>query len=223
MKAVQLAGIILLGVGCSDSDPGPVAPGTNSTELEKPREGPVINPVVSAKKATVRAIELAQDGRLDDSIALLEDHVKSEPEDAEAKAVLAQLLQQKAQPASKENRWEIAGPLLLRSAALAREIRSVKGLDLDTEGLYVTAMYNEACAYSRLGEIDKALDSLEKSLQAGFLDQAVSGGPTTRELLVSDPDLDAIRDTDRFRELKARFLKERPPEPGASQEPSSSP
>ena len=53
-------------------------------------------------------------------------------------------------------------------------------------------LYNVACAYSQLGEIERAIDCLEES---------VVNGMSEIGWLDNDPDLDALRDEPRFREL----------------------
>lgn len=213
MRAFRLVAPILFLAGCSHSDPEPSgpAPKVDVDPTDSVKSGRRPGSIDPATSATDRALQMFREGQIDESIAVLERHLETASDDALAKATLSQFLQVKAQPATKEGRWDLAGPLLLESARLAREVRSVKGLRIDTEGLYVAATYNEACVHSRAGETDKALDSLEESLRAGFLDQPVSDGPTPRELLVSDPDLDPVRDTDRYRELKGRYLKDEKP------------
>jgi hypothetical protein len=60
---------------------------------------------------------------------------------------------------------------------------------------YRAAMsYNLACAHARSGNIRKALDSLRRAVAAGF---------TNKDLLLTDKDLDAVRDTPEFREILA--------------------
>lgn len=55
-----------------------------------------------------------------------------------------------------------------------------------------TAHYNIACAHAKLGEINKALLSLEQAINLGFI---------RADLLRSDPDLDPIRNDERFKAL----------------------
>ncbi|MEO6323793.1 MAG: M56 family metallopeptidase [Thermoanaerobaculia bacterium] len=55
------------------------------------------------------------------------------------------------------------------------------------------ALYNTACAYSLKGDKKRALDALEKALEAGYDDP---------KHMDSDDDLDAIRDEPRFGELR---------------------
>ena len=55
-----------------------------------------------------------------------------------------------------------------------------------------TSLYNLACAQARMGQKDKALDSLKKSLDAGFSNYGQ---------LRNDSDLDNLHGDPRFREL----------------------
>jgi adenylate cyclase len=57
-------------------------------------------------------------------------------------------------------------------------------------------LYNLACAYSMCGQSEKALDLLEKAMEAGFSD---------KDWVTSDPELDPIRDEERFLELMERM------------------
>lgn len=56
--------------------------------------------------------------------------------------------------------------------------------------------YNRACALALAGRPDAALDALERAVDGGFADA---------ELMASDPDLEGLRDTDRFRALAAKL------------------
>ncbi|HEU0309848.1 MAG TPA: adenylate/guanylate cyclase domain-containing protein [Sphingomicrobium sp.] len=59
------------------------------------------------------------------------------------------------------------------------------------------ALYNVACAWSMLGEVDRALDTLEKWSQRG--------GVLARNWLERDPDLDPIRSHPRYASLIERI------------------
>lgn len=52
--------------------------------------------------------------------------------------------------------------------------------------------YNAACAYSRLGEKESAIEALQKSIVAGLEDY---------EWIKTDPDFDAIRNEPGYIEL----------------------
>jgi ketosteroid isomerase-like protein len=56
--------------------------------------------------------------------------------------------------------------------------------------------YNLACAFALSGQQEKALDSLEKALNAGF---------TNRQQYETDTDLDSLRQSERFKELLKRL------------------
>jgi len=53
-------------------------------------------------------------------------------------------------------------------------------------------LYNLACALSRAGKSDDALDTLERAIKAGFTDH---------KHMQDDPDMEALRDGKRFKEL----------------------
>lgn len=57
-------------------------------------------------------------------------------------------------------------------------------------------LYNVACVYANLGEIDKAI---------GYLDEAVTFGYGQREWLENDSDLDPLRNDLRFQALFDRL------------------
>lgn len=64
--------------------------------------------------------------------------------------------------------------------------------------------YNFACALSLSGQKDAALDALEKSIRAGYVDHAH---------MQADPDLVPIRDSDRFKALIALAKEKAKPKP----------
>jgi serine/threonine protein kinase/tetratricopeptide (TPR) repeat protein len=56
--------------------------------------------------------------------------------------------------------------------------------------------YNAACFFSMIGNAERAIDHLEKALDYGF---------GSREWIAHDPDLDFIRDSERFKALLSRL------------------
>jgi tetratricopeptide (TPR) repeat protein len=59
-----------------------------------------------------------------------------------------------------------------------------------------SVLYNVACLFANLEEIDRAIDSLEQSIDAGM---------AHREWIENDPDLDPLRDNPRFAKLITRL------------------
>jgi hypothetical protein len=91
-------------------------------------------------------------------------------------------------------RRDIPGYRLLLDTFLIRW----KGLDSTARRNYanynIEAWYNLACTYALAGQPQPALDCLDRSLRAGFTDYIH---------ITTDPDLIAIRSTQRFRDLLA--------------------
>lgn len=57
-------------------------------------------------------------------------------------------------------------------------------------------MYNSACIYANMGEMEKALDCIER---------AVELGSRNKRYFETDSDFDSIRDHPRFQELLKRI------------------
>lgn len=88
----------------------------------------------------------------------------------------------------------------MRAVSLCRLGRVEEGLHWAGRALSIDAddagvRYNAACLFAVAGRPDRALDCLEEALAVGF---------GNREWLERDPDLDAVRETPRFRNLMAR-------------------
>jgi len=80
----------------------------------------------------------------------------------------------------------------VRSAVtrLALDRYSLAAIDPDDSGL----LYNVACIYGLLGEVEPAIDCLERALQCGFAQM---------EWIANDGDLAALRSHARFQALLA--------------------
>ncbi|MGH9280172.1 MAG: TPR end-of-group domain-containing protein [Acidimicrobiales bacterium] len=74
--------------------------------------------------------------------------------------------------------------------------RALDAADAFGDGGEARVAYNLACSHARAGQVGPALEWLERAVAAGFADIA---------LLDSDPDLDGLRDDDRYRVLRARL------------------
>ncbi len=185
-------------VGCS----APLA----SPDDNAPKEEAVAPSKAEALYTQAVAARRRED--LDAAIDLAEKALVEDPELVMCRVRLTEWLQEKGFPLSKSKRWDEAAPLFLRSAKLARTLKGQKDPFTDIPGILVTSVYNEACAYSMTGEKEKALASLEEALELGFLDREFAQPPSPKELFLSDPDLDSLREEKRFEELRAKYLPE---------------
>lgn len=86
--------------------------------------------------------------------------------------------------------------MLIEAGSLAEKLTQ-KGEELDESAkrLVSTAFYNQACGYAKKSDKDKAFASLDKALALGF---------DEFNLLTEDPDLQSLRDDERFGKLKEK-------------------
>jgi len=56
-----------------------------------------------------------------------------------------------------------------------------------------TCLYNQACGHALLGNVEEAVDLLEKSYASGYQDIDMQ--------MMTDPDLNSLRENERFREF----------------------
>ena len=87
--------------------------------------------------------------------------------------------------------WHRLGTSQIYLRQLADAIKSLEQA-IKIGGGAALDFYNLACAFSLSGEKEKALDNLEKAVNAGFTD---------RQQYETDSDLDSLRETGRFKEL----------------------
>jgi serine/threonine protein kinase/Flp pilus assembly protein TadD len=110
------------------------------------------------------------------AIRIIENHLDLNPDDARA--------------------WCMGGISLTRVGEVRRGLEwAERALALDPDEGAV--LYNVACAYAVQGEVGRALDLLEKSVEKGY---TKSG-----EWFEKDPDLASLREVPRFRALLSRL------------------
>lgn len=151
-------------------------------------------------------------GRLEDAVAWFERASKVSPEDYQAPMLLASALNGLGlQPealaayrrglAAAERHLELhpgdSRALYFGANALSQLNERTRSMEwaeraLVLEGEEPQVLYNVACVYALLGEVDKAVDCLEKSITHGW---------GQREWMEHDPDLAALRDHPRFHDL----------------------
>ena len=91
--------------------------------------------------------------------------------------------------------WSKVGHMLLSFGELDRAVEAYNRAIELSEGTDTTTMYNLACAYSLAGRSGAALESLERSVDAGF---------DSQERFENDTDLDSLRGSARFDRIAAK-------------------
>jgi non-specific serine/threonine protein kinase len=151
-------------------------------------------------------------GKFEDAVAWFEQASRVNPEDYQAPMLLASALnglglRPEAQAAYRrglaaaEKHLELhpgdSRALYFGANALSQLNQPRRSMDwaeraLALEGEEPQVLYNVACVYALLGEADRAVDCLQKSMTHGW---------GQREWMKHDPDLAAVRDHPRFRAL----------------------
>ncbi|HET9706869.1 MAG TPA: protein kinase [Gemmatimonadales bacterium] len=157
-----------------------------------------------------------QEGKLEEAVQHYQDASRVRPEDYQALVLVAAPLKalgrEDEMRAAMRHGLEVAQKhlelnpddaraLYLGAGALVQLGDRERGLDwtrrayaIDSEDPGV--LYNVACAYSNMGQIDDAIACLEKAVQNGF---------GHREWFENDSDLDPLRGDDRFQALMKRL------------------
>jgi tetratricopeptide (TPR) repeat protein len=128
------------------------------------------------------------------------------PEGLASKAEAHYLAQQWAEAAAayqqytKQNpndplAWHRLGTSQIYLRQLPEAIKSLEQA-IKVGGGAALDFYNLACAFALSGQKEKALDNLEKAIDAGFTD---------RRQYETDTDLDSLREIERFKELLKRL------------------
>jgi tetratricopeptide (TPR) repeat protein len=111
---------------------------------------------------------------------------------AEAAAAYQQLVKENP---NNPVAWHRLGTSQIYLRQLPEAIKSLEQA-IKVGGGAALDFYNLACAFALSGEKEKALDNLEKAINAGFTD---------RQQYETDSDLDGLRETERFKELLKRL------------------
>ena len=111
---------------------------------------------------------------------------------AEAAAAYQRLVKEKP---NDPVAWHRLGTSQIYLRQLPEAIKSLEQA-IKVGGGAALDFYNLACALALSGEKEKALDNLEKAINAGFAD---------RQQYETDSDLDGLRETERFKELLKRL------------------
>jgi thiol-disulfide isomerase/thioredoxin len=133
----------------------------------------------------------AQKGDMKQAMELLEQAVKTEPENRTALFLLAIVRQQRASELERPKN----SSLLLKSAQAMRTLRDAHKKDMTEQEKFVLNMtlYNEACTFAVEKKKDKAIATLKEAIDSGF---------NRLDLLDEDEELASIRDSPEFQKLK---------------------
>ncbi len=154
-------------------------------------------------------------GRLDDAERLWEKAMALRPDDYQVPLLLPMIYRARGKAAeieaSQRRGIELARQHLAKhpddvramylcASALVDQGRAAEGLALLDQSLLVAAgepatLYNAACVYAKVGERDKALETLAAYVNAGW---------GTRDWIANDSDFDSLRTDPRFMALVAR-------------------
>lgn len=190
-------------VGCSAAGPATTTPGAGEDD------GPEAN-LLAARRALLL-------GESDEAIRRYERAHETDPANRNVILSLADLYQDRARGLTRERRRTLAAADYLKSAALVRSLPETESGPSTAEARFAALVfYNEACAYGILGRPGEAIDALAEALSAGFCDlPRQPGQETARELLLTDPDLDSVRQAEpkRFRATVEKYLDRADPVP----------
>ncbi len=219
-RLIGVAGVALALLGCSEdptrrpvvdeSSPPPRLPSSSTaTELARspgllalrddpakdgkddPKKDDGEKPPATAEESIKKGLELAQKNELVAATTLFEHAHKLDPKNRQALFFLAMARQVRAQktPESKDQ-----NAMFLSSAEAARKLLELAGGKPQPaeRSIIAQAMYNEACALAKDGQPDKAMASLNESVDAGFGDA---------KALAGDDDLKSLRGRPEFPQL----------------------
>ena len=162
------------------------------------------------------ALALTPQGKLEEAARLHEEAIELAPDDIRPLRLLPPLYRSLGRDAAEKAAYrrtvevvegylalvpEDVQALITGASALmvlGQRERSLEWLDqvLEKAGEDALVLYNTACIFALGGEVEPALDALEKSYQAGLADP---------DWMKHDSDLDSIRDHPRFRALLGRM------------------
>ncbi len=157
-----------------------------------------------------------QEGKLEEAVRHYQDASRVRPEDYQALVLMAAPLKalgrEEEMRATMRHGLEVAEKhlelnpddaraLYLGAGALVQLGDRDRGLDWTRRAYAIDAedpgvLYNVACSYSNMGQLDEAIACLEKAVQNGF---------GHREWFENDSDLDPLRSDERFQALMKRL------------------
>jgi tetratricopeptide (TPR) repeat protein len=149
------------------------------------------NPVAAAM---TKAQQLANAGDPAGALKALKETYDADPKLRQLLVPMIELSQAYAMDFVNKKQETDAFPIFMESAQFARKLKEAGGQTLREKRSIANALYNEACVYTKTSKNDEALKSLEESIEQGLDDL---------KLLDTDTDMDPLRETEKFKELRA--------------------
>lgn len=148
-------------------------------------------PPATAEEALKKGLEAANKEDLTAAIAAFEQGHKLDPKNRQILFFLTLARQLRA---GQLNEGKAQTAMFLGSAESARKLRDLAGKEPQPQekGIIAQALYNEACAFAKDGQPDKAMTSLTEAVDAGFPDD---------KTMAADDDLKSLRDRPEFPRL----------------------
>ncbi len=156
---------------------------------------------VSPAKVLAEAQQLAQAGKLKESLEKLEGLVEKRPKNRTARMMAAQLNHMVGIQIVQNGKDRLeANPYLYKCADHMRLLHKMADgkLNPNMANFYAVAIYNQACCLALDGKKEKALKILDESIDAGF---------TQLETLENDTDFESVKDEKKFKEIIEKLRK----------------
>lgn len=156
-------------------------------------------------------------GKLERAAEMFEKAIEVRPEDYQAQLLVAQVYRSLGEEEKRQRAMRLGADvaakhlelnpddsraLVLGATALAELGQIERAIEWGDRALAIapdpSVLYNLACMYARLGELEKALDVVEESARLG-------GGAVSKAWLQQDSDMDPLRDHPRFQAMLERM------------------
>ena len=196
------------------SKPAPLAPrGTTGGPNGDPKIPPAAatttksapdDPAATVSDAITQATQARRVGDLAQAEKILEEAMTKHSGNRQTLLLLAETYQQHGIQLAQAGGTDYS--YFVKSAQQLRKVFELqpdmkKPASAQLQQFVSTVLYNEACAFARGGDSDKAMASLREALDAGF---------NQRELFDTDEDLKSLRELPEFKELKESTRKKDP-------------
>ncbi len=185
----------------AEDSPAPASVNDPAANVDEPDESgapaaddQATNQPTSAEQAVAEAQELLNAGKLKEAVEVVRAALKNNPDDAMLLVAGAVAAEGAGISSFQQGDSESAYPLAVEAAEYAERFLKVSqgATPPILQQQLGTIFYNTACASAVQGETQTALDKLDKAYEYGFRDA---------NQLQTDPDMDSLREEERFKEM----------------------